>query len=107
MKHSAIRSHLSCIANNLGWSKQALRLEALRADHCPSREFILEHFRSHPAIESLLCDCEQACVAMRDAFNRRDLGGLVTATQARTVCREKLVAALNGLSQAAPAWQPG
>lgn len=107
MKSSTIRSHLSCIANNLGWAREAGRLEPLRADHCPSREFILNRFRAHPTIEPLLCDCERACVAMRDAFNRRELNLLVAAAQARSVCHEKLVAALNGLTQAAPAWQAG
>lgn len=94
MKPHAIHSHLECIANNLDWIKDASQKNALSADKCPSREQISQRCGRDTKIDDILCDCERACVGMRDAFNRRELSALVAASKARTVCLAKLTAAL-------------
>lgn len=103
MKSSAVRSHLSCIHNNLGWARDAERQRTLESENCPGRELIRQQVGGHQIIGALLCACEQACCRMRDAYNRRDLNQFVDASRERTICREKLVAALNGHALGAPA----
>lgn len=95
MNSHAIRSHLCCIANNLGWARAALNNEPLHVDACPGRAIILRHGQAaDPEIESLLGQCERACIEMRDAFNRRDLTVMFRSAQNRTACLEKLAVAL-------------
>ena len=98
MKSHATRSNLACISNNLGWVRDVAGSSALPADGCPNRDSILKGCDHDPAIKSILCDCEKACVDMRDAFNRRDLGVLVKSAGERKICLEKLRDALGRFS---------
>lgn len=90
MKPHALHSHLNCIANNLGWALEAGRNNALSADKCPSRESIFQRCGNDPEVDSVLCDCERACVGMRDAYNRRELMTLAGAAKDRAICLDKL-----------------
>ena len=95
MKSHAINSHLKCIANNLAWTREAIQTSNLEAQHCPGREVIMSNGASQDReLGDLLDACERACVGMREAFNRRNLGELAQSSRERSTCLEKLTFSL-------------
>lgn len=103
MKGFSTRSHLACIANNLGWVKDVRGRSPLLADCCPGRDVIMQDCGCDAAVDVVLCACERACVEMRAAYNRRDMGSLIRAWQERTACRDKLAAVLVHARRVTPA----